>query len=30
MRVRKEVLKAERPDLTEECWDRDEALNTRG
>jgi crotonobetaine/carnitine-CoA ligase len=30
MRVRKEVLKAERPDLTAECWDRDEALNTRG
>jgi len=30
MRVRKEVLKAERADLTEGCWDRDRAMNTRG
>jgi len=30
MRVRKEVLKAERPDLTEGCWDRDQAMNTHG
>lgn len=30
MRVRKEVLKAERPDLTKGCWDRDQAMNTRG
>jgi acyl-coenzyme A synthetase/AMP-(fatty) acid ligase len=28
MRVRKEVLKAGRPDLTEGCWDRDRG--TRG
>ncbi len=30
MRVRKEVLKAERPDLTEGCWDRDRAMETHG
>jgi carnitine-CoA ligase len=30
MRVRKEVLKAERPDLTEGCWDRDRAMGARG
>ena len=26
----KEVLKAERPDLTEGSWDRDQATNTHG
>ena len=30
MRVRKEVLKAERPDLTEGCWDRDRAMEKHG
>jgi len=30
MRVRKEVLKAERADLTEGCWDRDRARNAPG
>ncbi len=30
MRVRKEVLKAERPDLTEDCWDRDREGARRG
>ena len=29
MRVRKEVLKAERPDLTDGCWDRYRAMNVR-
>ena len=30
MRVRKEVLKAERADLTEGCWDRDRAADGNG
>jgi crotonobetaine/carnitine-CoA ligase len=30
MRVRKEVLKAERADLTEGCWDRDRTMRRRG
>jgi crotonobetaine/carnitine-CoA ligase len=30
MRVRKEVLKAERPDLTEGCWDRDRTAGHHG
>ena len=30
MRVRKEVVKAERPNLTEGCWDRDRAMGTHG
>ncbi len=30
MRVRKEVLKAERPDLTEGCWDRERAADAGG
>jgi crotonobetaine/carnitine-CoA ligase len=30
MRVRKEVLKAERADLTEGCWDRDHAADGNG
>jgi crotonobetaine/carnitine-CoA ligase len=30
MRVRKEVLKAERTDLTEGCWDRDRAADGNG
>jgi crotonobetaine/carnitine-CoA ligase len=30
MRVRKEVLKAERPDLTEGCWDRDQKAGHGG
>jgi crotonobetaine/carnitine-CoA ligase len=30
MRVRKEVLKAERPNLTEGCWDRDRAMEKHG
>jgi len=29
MRVRKEVLRAERPDLTDGCWDRYRAMNVR-
>ena len=29
MRVRKEVLKAERPDLTEGCWDRTRGMEKR-
>jgi carnitine-CoA ligase len=30
MRVRKEVLKAERPDLIDGCWDRDREGAERG
>jgi len=30
MRVRKEVLKTERADLTEGCWDRDRAADGNG
>jgi crotonobetaine/carnitine-CoA ligase len=30
MRIRKEVLKAERSDLTEGCWDRDQGERSRG
>ena len=30
MRVRKEILRAERPDLTAGCWDRDRAAESHG